>query len=155
VGLDLSSLRCSLLPEGPSARHDISAATDGERLWIFGGAGAFLQSLEDLWELDLATDRWRAIDTAEAHPSARTSYATAYLDGSIWLHGGHDAITAFHDSWRFDLATERWVQLTVSGGTAAAAHYAHTLDPVCGALLMTGGDNPVGITGAFGVLVTP
>lgn len=138
--LDLASGRWSPLPAGPSARHDISAASDGERVWVFGGAGAFLQSLEDFWELDLRTDTWRELPS-DVHPSARTSYATAYFDGSVWLHGGHDAITAFHDSWRFDVAEGRWEPLSVTGGSAAAAHFAHTVDPTCGALLMTGGDN--------------
>lgn len=139
--LDLASGAWTQLGSGPIARHDVSAVTDGAHLWVFGGAGDFLQSLEDLWELDLATDTWRQMPSPGAHPSARTSYAFAVWSGSLWLHGGHDAVTAFHDSWRYGLDTERWEPLAPSGDTVAGAHFGHALDPRCGALLMTGGDN--------------
>lgn len=139
--LDLTTLAWSPLPGGPAARHDVSAVTDGAHLWVFGGAGDFLQSLDDLWELDLATDTWRLLPAPGDHPSARTSYAFAVWQGSLWMRGGHDAVTAYHDTWRYHLDTERWERVAASGDTVAGAHFGHALDPTCGQLLMTGGDN--------------
>ena len=139
--LDLVTNVWSRLPDGPTPRHDVSAVTDGARLWVFGGAGDFLQSLDDLWELDLATDTWRLLPAPGDHPIARTSYALAVFHGSLWLHGGHDAVSAYHDSWRYHLDTERWERLAPSGDTIAGAHFGHALDPTCGTQVTTAGDN--------------
>ena len=139
--LDLGTLAWSPLPAGPPPRHDVSAVTDGVHLWVFGGAGDFLQSLDDLWELDLATDTWRQMPAPGDHPIARTSYAFALHGGSLWMRGGHDAVTAYHDAWRYHLDTERWERLAPSGDTVAGAHFGHAHDPTCGTLITTGGDN--------------
>lgn len=139
--LDLDTLQWTALPEGPEARHDVAAATDGARAWVFGGAGEFLQSLGDLWELDLATDTWRELPRAGDAPSARTSYALAYHDGALWLYGGHDALTAYHDAFRYDLTAERWERLSVAGAASAGAHFGQALDAECGRVILSGGDN--------------
>jgi hypothetical protein len=139
--LDLGSGAWSTLPTGPSARHDVSAVTDGVHAWIFGGAGDFLQSLDDLWELDLASDAWRLLPAGTTHPSARTSYAIALADGAIWIHGGHDATTPMHDTWRYLLDEGRWERVEPAGNTVAAAHFGFGYDPHCNALVTTGGDD--------------
>lgn len=139
--LDLGSRRWSQHAPGPSARHDVSAASDGARAWVFGGAGQIGQSLDDLWELDLETLEWRELPRGEPHPVARTSYAIAYYEGALYLHGGHDILRAFSDTWRFDLATHAWSRLEVAGDAAGNAHPAHALDVACGAMVLAGGDN--------------
>ncbi len=157
--LDLATNRWSPLPNGPSARHDVSAVTDGAHLWVFGGAGELLQSLDDLWELDLATDAWRLLPAPGDHPAARTSVAFAFFDGALWMHGGHDALTAYHDSWRYVLTDQRWERLSPPGNTAAAAHFGQAFDVQCAMLVMSGGDNldnfDVGFTDGFLLGATP
>ncbi len=151
--LDLATNEWTQHAPGPSARHDVSGATDGSRAWVFGGAGALAQSQGDLWELDLATMAWRVLPAPGDHPIARTSYAWAFHEGFLYLHGGHDVARAFSDTWRYDLAQERWERLEVEGGAAANAHTAHALDDACGAMIMSGGDNLDGfVTGTSAVL---
>jgi hypothetical protein len=129
------------LPSGPPARHDVPATTDGTKMWVFGGAGAFLQSLDDLWELDLATDTWRQMPDTGVRPSARTSGAFEFIDGSLYAVGGHDATSTKRDAWRYELAAGRWSKLDASGDLIGGAHFGHALDEKCGAIVLSGGDN--------------
>ena len=139
--LDLASRQWSPLAAGPSARHDVSAATDGQRAWVFGGAGVLFQSLDDLWELDLATDTWRLLPDGGARPSARTSGAFVHDRGALYLYGGHDVSQVQRDGWRYDLAAGRWARLTPTGGSVAGAHFGVALDAACDTLLLSAGDN--------------
>ena len=141
VALDLATGTWQTLPQGPSARHDIAAASDGAHAWVFGGAGQFLQSLDDFWELDFATDTWHEIPKTDPWPSARTSYAFGYADGALYLVGGHDDTSAQRDAWRYDLAAGRWTKLAARSGPPAWAHFGWAIDPACGQVLLEGGDN--------------
>ncbi len=139
--LSLATNEWTRLPAGPSARHDIAAATDGSRMWVFGGAGVLFQSLDDLWEFDLATNTWRLLPTSDPHPVARTSYALAYHQGALYMRGGHDVARAFNETWRYDLAASKWEQLATTGGAAAHAHFGFVYDAQCASIFMSGGDN--------------
>ena len=141
VALDLATGTWQTLPQGPSARHDIAAASDGAHAWVFGGAGQFLQSLDDFWELDFATDTWHEIPKTDPWPSARTSYAFGYADGALYLIGGHDDTSAQRDAWRYDLAAGRWTKLAARSAPPAWAHFGWAIDPACGQVLLEGGDN--------------
>ena len=59
-----------------------------------------LQSLDDFWQLDLATDTWMQITAPGDWPSARTSYAIAFFDGGVYLVGGHDVSSVQRSVWR-------------------------------------------------------
>ena len=139
--LDLETHAWARLPDLPAPRHDIQAATDGRRAWIFGGTGMLFQSTDELWELDLEADAWRVLPTGAERPTARTSYAIAAHGGFVYVHGGHDVVRAFSDTWRYDLAGGTWEQLEVDGAAAANAHPAVAFDAECGALVTSGGDN--------------
>ncbi len=140
-GYSFATSTWSQLSSGPPARHDIPGATNGTRMWVFGGAGAFLQSLDDLWELDLTNDTWRAMPDDGTRPHARTSGALVYYSNALYLSGGHDATAVQRDSWRYDLATERWTKLDVQGAPIGGAHFGYAMDPACGTLVLSGGDN--------------
>jgi hypothetical protein len=129
------------LQKGPSARHDIPAATDGKKAWVFGGAGGFLQSLDDLWELDLASETWTQLPEPGARPAARTSGALEFYQGALYLSGGHDATKVQRDSWRYDLAAQSWQKLGESGELIGGAHFGHALDVACASLMFSAGDN--------------
>jgi len=130
-----------MLPSGPSPRHDIAAASDGAHAWVFGGAGAFLQSLDDLWQLDFATDTWTLLPDGGTRPPARGSNALAFHDGALYMVGGHDITTIMRDVWRYDLAAQRWEQLAVTSAPPAWAHFGQATDVQCGKLVLVAGDN--------------
>jgi len=130
------------LPSGPPARHDVPGTTDGmTKGWVFGGAGAFLQSLNDLWELDLATNTWRELPDGGVRPAARTSGALVYMDGALYITGGHDAISVQREAWRYDLSASKWEKLSVSGDPIGGAHFGYAADTTCGSILLSAGDN--------------
>ncbi len=141
AAIDLKTMAVTELPTGPSPRHDIFAASDGKHAWIFGGAGQFLQSLDDLWQLDFATDTWTQLPQAAGAPSARTSYAFDYYQGALFLVGGHDVSSAQRDAWRYDLAGQEWAKLPSTSSPPAWAHFGSALDPGCGRIALVGGDN--------------
>ncbi|HUJ60607.1 MAG TPA: kelch repeat-containing protein, partial [Kofleriaceae bacterium] len=137
---DLETETWTALPQGPTPRHDITAASDGAHAWVFGGAGEFLQSLGDLWQLDFATDTWTQLPEPGDAPSARTSYALAYRAGALYLIGGHDTESVQRDAWRYDLAAQRWTELAIVSSPPAWAHFGDALD-ACGRVILEGGDN--------------
>lgn len=138
---DLAAERWTQLPDLPSQRHDVQATSDGRHAWIFGGTGMLFQSTNELWEMDLETNAWRVLPADGPRPTPRTSYAIAYSEGFVYVHGGHDVVRAFSDTWRYDLMAMRWEQLHAEGGAAGNAHAAVTFDAECNAIVMMGGDN--------------
>lgn len=129
------------LPTGPAPRHDVVAASDGARAWIFGGAGEFLQSLDDLWQLDFATDTWTELPANGPRPSARAANAIAYHEGAVYVVGGHDVSTVKRDVWRYDLAAQHWTQIAITSAPPAWSHFGFATDVRCGKLVLVGGDN--------------
>jgi galactose oxidase-like protein/Kelch motif protein len=129
------------LPRGPSPRHDVVAASDGTRAWLFGGAGEFLQSLDDLWQLDFATDTWTELPANGVKPVARGSNALAYHDGALYMVGGHDVTTVKRDVWRYDLTARTWSAVAIDSAPPAWAHFGQATDPACGTLVLVAGDN--------------
>jgi hypothetical protein len=139
--LDLATNTWSQLPAGPPPRHDVAAASDGVHAWVFGGAGDFLQSLQDFWELDFRTDTWRELPQPGDRPPARGSNALVYLEGAVYLVGGHDVSSVQRDAWRYDLAAEQWSRVDFGSSPTAWAHFGYAVDTTCRRLLLEGGDN--------------
>ncbi len=139
--LDLTTNTWQRLPSGPPARHDIAAASDGAHAWVFGGAGGFLQSLDDFWQLDFATDTWTELPTPTGRPKARGSNALIYLDGAVYLVGGHDVASVQRDVWRYDLTVQAWSKVDFTGGVPAWAHFGYAVDVKCHNVILEGGDN--------------
>ena len=129
------------LPTGPTPRHDVVAASDGTRAWVFGGAGEFLQSLDDLWQLDFATDTWTELPANGVRPPARGSNALGYHEGALYMVGGHDVSTVKRDVWRYDLAAQEWTEVAITSGPPAWAHFGQATDVQCGKLVLVAGDN--------------
>jgi len=129
------------LPRGPAPRHDVVAASDGAHAWVFGGAGEFLQSLDDLWQLDFATDTWTQLPEGGVRPSARAANALAYHDGALYLVGGHDLSAIKRDVWRYDLAAQQWTELAPTSAPPAWSHFGFAVDTQCDALVLVAGDN--------------
>ena len=129
------------LPSGPLPRHDIAAASDGAHAWVFGGAGQFLQSLDDLWQLDFATDTWTQLPAPGARPAARGSNSLSFHDGALYMIGGHDVSSVQPDVWRYDLVAQAWSSVAFHSAPPAWAHFGQATDVACDRVVLVGGDN--------------
>jgi N-acetylneuraminic acid mutarotase len=100
AALDLDTWTWRDLPDMPRGRNHAAAATDGERLYIFGGRGAgsgdgnvVANGFDDVQIYDPATDSWTVSDGSPGAPpplpQARGGMGKAvYLDGEFWILGG-------------------------------------------------------------------
>lgn len=138
--LSLASRSWSRLAAGPSARYDAMAATDGTKAWVFGGFADGLKPLNDLWQLDLETDRWSPLPSNGTSPAPTTNGGFGYSNGSLYLTGGHDEKGLTPRSYVYDLAKESWSSLEPAGTADAHAHFAYATDKECGELILYGGD---------------
>ena len=114
----------------PSRRVTCSASwTDlNNNLWLFGGQGPGVGSLNDLWKYDISTNEWvwmkgsntgNALgvygtlgvpDTANT-PGGRWETSAAWTDNSnnLWLFGGYEINHGyFNDLWRYNISTNTW-----------------------------------------------
>lgn len=138
--LDLGTLQWTELAHGPGPRQRAHYATDGTHAWFYGGEG-FLSVFGNLWQLDFSNDAWTELPNAGDAPPSRTCGAMAFVDGALFVNGGHDVAFVRDGTWRYDSASESWSRLATSGGTAAGAHWAYAVDPACGTLVLAGGDH--------------
>jgi Kelch motif/Galactose oxidase, central domain len=95
-----------------------SAATAGDRVWLFGGLTGAAGSpvTDDLWSYT-TTAGWNLEPaTRKGGPGRRMYAASAILNGSFYVFGGWDpgekgsGGTFKDDAWRLDLATMEWHQ---------------------------------------------
>lgn len=127
----------------PGARMHCAAWMDANNnFWIFGGEGhttqgTFMESMNDLWKYDIATDQWtwvtggsigygtdsvqydiskKGIPSANYTPGPR-KYMSYWRDssGNFWLYGGSPesinpslALSTYNDLWRFNPTTLEW-----------------------------------------------
>jgi hypothetical protein len=138
--LDLATREWSRLPSGPSARFDLTATTEGEKAWFFGGFDVDNRALNDLWELDLATDTWRRMPAPEAQPAPRTNAGFGLIDDRLILTGGHPERGINPNTWAYNLTRERWRKLREANKPLARAHMAYATDPTCELIWLFGGD---------------
>ena len=59
--------------------------------------------------------RWTALQPAGTAPAPRAGFASAVIDGSLFVAGGWDGQTAFEDAFALDLASLRWRTLSLRG----------------------------------------
>jgi N-acetylneuraminic acid mutarotase len=100
----------------PPPRLFHAAATDGARLYVYGGGGEdalFGSFFQDLWALDVASGTWTELD--DGHGKAPLGRINAHLvhdadRGRLLLFGGHDdgQLGNRNDVWAFDLGAGRW-----------------------------------------------
>lgn len=104
----------------------------GKKIWIFGGHHNPQCRLNDTWFLDPMSFEWRQAKGEEGFnaldnqvsptdgPAPRASAAACFLNGKIYLYGGHGgsgyARVSFNDLFTFDVETETWEKL-VPGNT--------------------------------------
>ncbi len=99
--LDLGTLQWTELAHGPGPRQRAHYATDGTHAWFYGGEG-FLSVFGDLWQLDFSNDAWTELPNAGDAPPSRTCGAMAFVDGALFVNGGHDVAFVRDGTWRYD-----------------------------------------------------
>jgi len=88
----------------------------GHRMVVFGGTSP-LGKLNDVWALDLQTNRWIELTppTDGPTPEPRLTPSTVYDPQGhrmvMWSGQGKEGVF-FNDIWAFDLAAHTWTELT-------------------------------------------
>jgi hypothetical protein len=116
---------------GPAGRNRHMSVYDSarHRMLLFGGryrpgtSGSYTL-YQDVWALDLETEKWEAVATTGIGPSARVNGAMVYdpTGDRLLLFGGNQNATgmaydALSDLWQLDLATGAWTALQTAGPT--------------------------------------
>lgn len=103
AALDLAAMAWRPIAPMPRPRNHAASATDGVRLYVFGGRGpgsgdgnVVANGFDDVQIYDPATDRWTVSDGSPGAPpplpTARGGTGKAvYLDGEFWIMGGETA----------------------------------------------------------------
>lgn len=135
-------------------RADMPGASDGSRIWVFGGRkdNNTANTYNDLWVFDSATGTFtqRIADQQPGSPHARGRHASAYspLTGKLYVFGGNNsntgpdaAATLRNDIWEFDPIANTWTDVTPTTGPAPAPREwaAMAFEPTTGGMLVFGG----------------
>lgn len=85
-----------------------SALLDGD-IYIFGGKGNgnYNNYTDNVYKYDIGANAWSLVDGDPG--KNRTEAAGFYLDGKIYIGGGHDS-EALNDFWQYDIASDSWTQ---------------------------------------------
>jgi hypothetical protein len=130
----LAPARWGRVPETgslPPPRHDHSLATDGSRVYLFGGRDS--GPMADFWVYDLASGQWTEVRTPG--PAARFGHNGEFDAGNqqLIVFGGQ-AAGFFNDVWAYATTAGRWSELeatapapTTRYGAAAAIDSAERL----------------------------
>eukprot|EP00512_Aurantiochytrium_limacinum_P009530 CAMPEP_0171543530 /NCGR_PEP_ID=MMETSP0960-20121227/2984_1 /TAXON_ID=87120 /ORGANISM="Aurantiochytrium limacinum, Strain ATCCMYA-1381" /LENGTH=830 /DNA_ID=CAMNT_0012091213 /DNA_START=307 /DNA_END=2799 /DNA_ORIENTATION=- len=102
-------------PQGPAPgpRENNGFVTFGKCLYLFGGYNG-LNWLNDTWEFNTLTRRWRMINATGAVPSHRFGFVSVTYENRLFLFGGYNGTSWLNDMYALDLTTERWSQLDTS-----------------------------------------
>ncbi|KAK3920230.1 Rab9 effector protein with kelch motifs [Frankliniella fusca] len=149
--LDLHRLTLDLLKPGPASpaaqppqryEHCAFLPQDlSDRIWVFAGAN-MEGNMNDLWELDLAGEEWRALNCSGDAPGPRTLHTTtAEVSGALMVFGGgSQAASPVEDQtvFKLDPVSRSWTTVSTRGDPPAPRQ-GHVLVGVGGKLLCHGG----------------
>ena len=138
----------------PSPRHNSAAIydVDRDRIVVFGGNpsedGLMTFGTDDTFALDLATNEWSEIATADPKPNARYYHGAVEMNGKLYVFGGNeDFFTSLNDTWELDLSTDTWTRLAGGGPSAPTTRFGATLfaDDDANRFLMVAGHDSTSI----------
>lgn len=129
---DLASNRwTNLLPAGslPLRRCLHHAVLDpaGDKMYLYGGCASGFGPcpLADLWELDLASNRWTLLSNIDGGnaPRGREHYGITFDTARkrVVLFGGTGS-GSFGDTWDFDPSNKQWIKMDITGPSARYRH---------------------------------
>jgi len=100
----------------PSGRASACACVCEGKAYIFGGRDQKGAYLNDLWEYDPVTDRWK--DLGASPMKARVNATMTSCNGKIYAGLGYSALRAYNDSayqkdwWEYTPQTGTWKRLS-------------------------------------------
>jgi hypothetical protein len=137
-----------------SFRADTPGASDGTRIWVFGGCkdNNTANTYNDLWVFDSTTETYAQViaDQAAGSPHARGRHSAAWSPaaGKLYVFGGNnrntgpDAVaTLRNDIWEYDPVANSWTDVTpLTGLNPSVREFASiAYEPATGGILMFGG----------------
>lgn len=95
----------------PRASH--SAASYNDKFYVFGGQDDDNNKLDDLWEFDSASGKWRQIQMPDGafKPTARSGHSAVTYGSKMYIFGGILELTKeLNDMLVFDFQSMKFVQ---------------------------------------------
>ena len=139
--LDLDQKVWSQLADIPGPRFDVTAGVRGREAFFYAGFSGQFQELDDVWVFDLDQDTWRPLGDRGERPASRSNSGLALFDDRIWVTGGHATIDVTADTWSYSFTSTTWTKHRPVGAPGVNSHYAYALDPECGVMYLSGGDD--------------
>jgi hypothetical protein len=95
--------------DGPCIRNSHSAVCHGGKMYVFGGQDDDNNKLCDLWELDLASEKWCEIKAAGYEPHPRSGHSANVHNGKMYVFGGILELTKeLDDLFCFDFTSRKF-----------------------------------------------
>jgi len=81
-----------MIPGGPlpPARYGHVAEVVGENMYVFGGYGATMTSLNDMWAYSFTFNLWQQLKPTGSIPSPRFDSASWVIGEAVYIFGGND-----------------------------------------------------------------
>jgi hypothetical protein len=134
-------------------RADAPGASDGTRIWLFGGCkdNNTANTYNDLWVFDSVAGTFTQSiadqQPGSPHPRGRHACAWSPVANKLYVFGGNNrntgpdaAATLRNDLWEYDPVTNAWTDVTPTTGSPAPREFASmAFEPTTGGMLLFGG----------------
>lgn len=143
--LDLNSLIWEELEtsEKPKERYRHEVASDGNRIFVFGG-GTATESTEftEIPAFNLQSNKWELVQTQpdtscsttvsdQGYPCARRCHSLVHRGEVVFICGGYNGEEIFPDIWQINLRTLAWQRLQAELPQPVYFHSAALTDSGC------------------------
>src|SRR5690606_4778807 len=140
----------SIIPTGdelPRARKGFTIVGIQSKIYLFGGVDDENKPLNDLFILDVHTNKWEKCECNDK-PSPRSNYAiTVFDDKYIIVHGGQDGSLYYNDMHIFSIEKQSWIKVLYKQeeNDIPDARANHSLHISKGHAIIFGGTNGISI----------
>jgi len=132
----------------PPCRAHTATLYDRKLLIYGGGLGSTYY--DSVYVLDTITRRWIRPNIASGpRPASRRAHSAVFYQGTVWIFGGGNGLTALNDVWTLDVSggaglggtkQMRWTQKETTGKRPGARGY-HTANLVGNIMVVIGGSD--------------
>eukprot|EP00002_Diphylleia_rotans_P015075 TRINITY_DN2918_c0_g2_i4.p1 TRINITY_DN2918_c0_g2~~TRINITY_DN2918_c0_g2_i4.p1 ORF type:complete len:400 (-),score=62.49 TRINITY_DN2918_c0_g2_i4:911-2110(-) len=108
--------------------------------YVFGGCLATGKASNELWKLDLDSEKWTPLLSTDGDPpQPRFSHASVLVGRRLYVYGGCDDYNNYFDDLHvYDIDDRSWEQLS-TGGARPSARHGHSLSCVANRIYLFGG----------------
>ncbi|KAG5416771.1 KEL2 [Candida metapsilosis] len=126
----------------PLTNHSMSVYK--EKIYVFGGVYNNEKVSNDLWEFDVAEEKWKQIQTKGTTPLPVNEHSACVVDDRLYIYGGNDFSGVIYSSlYVLDLKSFTWYKLLESAeenGPGPRCGHSMTYLPKYNKLIIMGGD---------------